>query len=413
MVIESRINKRSSTMALLIPWIAIDPIQQRISGREHFGVDDGALAQDEMHRALGVVPVTLRAEVAAVDLPVTEILALGAGSVIRLGKPAERGVSLFAENTQLGHGVPGANGARRAVQMRDVTGAAGMTNADITPQEALVRLGASTGEAVAQVFDMYAPGLVERGDVTVLPDAALAFENLPFGAIAASVSYVDGVTGANVFVMGPAAARALAGAMGVPPPEEPETPPSRRVDRAHRARALRGGRVRQPDDGGRRERDQRRARPGGRDLAARHARRRRHRFGARSLRHGAARDVTSFPIDSETCRLIQLVPSAFVVRMARAIDELALEQPGDGDGPANASGRAEAGGAEPGVSVHEALEGITLRVWAELGRAQLPLGQRGRTATRRRRRPRLCGRRPRRHLCQWPALRSRSAARHR
>ena len=97
-----------------------------------------------------------------------------------------------------------------------------MTNADITPHEALVRLGASTGEAVAQVFEMYAPGLVERGDVSVVPDPALAFDNLPFGAVAASVSYVNGVTGANVFMMSPAGARALAAAMGVPPPDEPD-----------------------------------------------------------------------------------------------------------------------------------------------------------------------------------------------
>lgn len=123
-VIESRINAHSATMALLIPWLAIDPIQQRISGREHFGVDDVAHAADEMQRALGVVPVTLRAEVAAVDLPVSEILGLRNGSVIRLGKPAARGVALFAENTHLGHGVPGANGPRRAVQVRDVNEAA-------------------------------------------------------------------------------------------------------------------------------------------------------------------------------------------------------------------------------------------------------------------------------------------------
>ena len=44
-VIESRINQRSATMALLIPWLAIDPIQQRISGREHFGLDDAAHAR--------------------------------------------------------------------------------------------------------------------------------------------------------------------------------------------------------------------------------------------------------------------------------------------------------------------------------------------------------------------------------
>ena len=56
----------------------------------------------------------LRAEVAAVDLPVAEILALAPGSVVRLGGSAEDGVTLFAENVKLGRGQPGANGARSA-----------------------------------------------------------------------------------------------------------------------------------------------------------------------------------------------------------------------------------------------------------------------------------------------------------
>ena len=92
--------------------------------------------------------------------------------------------------------------------------------AEITPREALSRLGASTAEAVARVLEMFAPGAVECGDVTVSPDDQSPFVNLPAGGIAASVSYIDGVTGANVFVMSPAGARALATAMGVGPPEE-------------------------------------------------------------------------------------------------------------------------------------------------------------------------------------------------
>lgn len=247
-----------------------------------------------------------------------------------------------------------------------------MTNADITPQEALLRLGASTGEAVAQVFEMYAPGLVERGDVTVLPDPALAFDNLPFGAVAASVSYINGVTGANVFVMSPAGARALAGAMGVPPPEEPEGasadgPPaelnelelSAVSEAANQMMAAAASAIsvvlgqeveisppetRVVDDT---------------DAAL-------DMFG--SAPHATS---TTFLIGSEACRLIQLIPSAFVVRMARAIDELTTD-PADGDGEGGAAG-GEPGGAV-GTTVHEALEGITLRVWAELGRTELPLG---------------------------------------
>ena len=43
---------------------------------------------------------------------------------------------------------------------------------DITPADALMRLGASTAEAIAQVLEMFLPGGVERGDVTVLSDGA-------------------------------------------------------------------------------------------------------------------------------------------------------------------------------------------------------------------------------------------------
>jgi flagellar motor switch protein FliM len=117
-VIESRVNKRSSMLALLIPWIAIDPIANHISGRENWGPEDQIESLSGIRRALGAVPVTLRAEVAAVELPVAEILALAPGSVITLGGSAEDGVTLYAENVKLGRGRPGANGARRAVQVR-------------------------------------------------------------------------------------------------------------------------------------------------------------------------------------------------------------------------------------------------------------------------------------------------------
>jgi flagellar motor switch protein FliM len=116
-VIESRVNKLSSMIALLIPWIAIEPVATRIAGRQH---SDGPDVQgaSEIRRAMSAVPVTLRAEVASVDMPVSEVLALTEGSVVQLGSAAEQGVSLFAENVRLGTGQPGANGARRAIQVR-------------------------------------------------------------------------------------------------------------------------------------------------------------------------------------------------------------------------------------------------------------------------------------------------------
>jgi flagellar motor switch protein FliN len=241
---------------------------------------------------------------------------------------------------------------------------------DITPAQALMRLAASTAEAVAQVLDMYAPGLAERGQVTVLPDSAAAFSGLPFGAIAASVSYVDGVTGANVFVMPPKVAQALAAAMGVPPSEEEpeegkpieltelelsavsEASNQMMAAAASAISVVLGQEVEisPPDTRVIDDTD------------------------AALDRYGTAPHATSatFMIGGEKCMLIQLVPSAFVVRMARAIDEM-MEQGSDGDVSAEAVSHQEFVPTE-GVALVDALTNIRVRVWAELGRTQLPLG---------------------------------------
>jgi flagellar motor switch protein FliM len=116
-VIESRINKHSASMTLLIPWIAIDPVAEHLTGKEAHAPDAELLGGAEIGRALSHVPVTLRAEVAAVDLPIDEILALRPGSVIKLGAQAEQGVTLFAENVKLARAQPGCNGPRRAIQV--------------------------------------------------------------------------------------------------------------------------------------------------------------------------------------------------------------------------------------------------------------------------------------------------------
>jgi flagellar motor switch protein FliM len=116
-MIESRINKHSASLALLIPWMAIEPISEQLAGREQPGSDGISGEEREIARAMAGVPVTLRAEVAAVELAIEDILDLQVGSVVRLGARADQGVSLFAENVKLGRAHPGANGARRAIQI--------------------------------------------------------------------------------------------------------------------------------------------------------------------------------------------------------------------------------------------------------------------------------------------------------
>lgn len=116
-MIESRINKHSASLALLIPWMAIEPISEQLAGREHPASDEISGEERDIARAMAGVPVTLRAEVAAVELAIEDILGLQVGSVVALGARADKGVSLFAENVKLGRAHPGANGARRAIQI--------------------------------------------------------------------------------------------------------------------------------------------------------------------------------------------------------------------------------------------------------------------------------------------------------
>ena len=120
-LLEARIHQQSFSLALLVPWIAIEPVVGAISGREAARPDAGAPASP-MQRAMSDVPVTLRAEVASIALPVHEILALEPGSVVPLGARAEDGVTLFAENVELARADPGAAGPRRAIQIRGPEG---------------------------------------------------------------------------------------------------------------------------------------------------------------------------------------------------------------------------------------------------------------------------------------------------
>lgn len=116
-LLECRIAKQSFSLGLIIPWIAIEPVQQAISGREgDRHADDPALAAP-MQRAMSGVPVTLRAEVASVDLEVSDILSLVPGSVVKFEARADDGVMLFAENVKLARAQPGSHGPRRAVQI--------------------------------------------------------------------------------------------------------------------------------------------------------------------------------------------------------------------------------------------------------------------------------------------------------
>jgi flagellar motor switch protein FliN len=288
-----------------------------------------------------------------------------------------------------------------------------MSTRDPAQRDALVRLGASSAEAIAQVLEMFAPGQIERGDVSVLPEGSNPFSSLTRGAVAASVSYVEGVTGANVFALTPAGARNLASAMGVPAPE-PEDVAAAGADETSdgdsdaEAETETAASEAAGDDAAKTDGEDAPAPAGAGDeflplselemSAIAEAANQTMAAAASAIgvvlgqevdisppemrviddpadaaeHYGSSPHATSttFLIGGESCRLIQLVPAAFLVRMERALDEIGPETDDDA-APMIADG--DDGGSSMGLV--DALGEIKLRVWAELGRTHLPIGR--------------------------------------
>src|SRR5690349_4465252 len=94
----------------------------------------------------------------------------------------------------------------------------------MTPDDALIKLGETTGEAVLDVLRMFCGDAVERSQPGVIPQGTQPLMAIAVPAVAASVSYVDGVTGGNIFAMTRRGAQRLAAAMmGMSPDDAPES----------------------------------------------------------------------------------------------------------------------------------------------------------------------------------------------
>jgi flagellar motor switch protein FliN/FliY len=209
---------------------------------------------------------------------------------------------------------------------------------------------------------MFAADKVSTGDVTTFTDPKQAFAGVPVPCVAMSVSYVDGVTGGNVFLITLDGARNLAASMmGMDEPEDPDAEELSELELSAVSEAMNqmmasaaaatsvvlGNEVEisTPDTKMFTSAD---------DIAAAYA----------ATPH-AVRIAMS--ICGEPARLVQLVPNAFVVRMSSALDEISTEI--TGAEPAGASPTTGSTAATPSLS------GIPVRVWAELGRTRLPSAQ--------------------------------------
>jgi flagellar motor switch protein FliN len=224
---------------------------------------------------------------------------------------------------------------------------------------ALLELGESTATAVAGVLEQLAPGGIERGTVTVAGADADPFAGAALPAVAAAVSYVHGVKGGNLFVVSvPAALRLAMAMMGMEQPEDlgdaelGELEMSAVSEAANQMLATAAAATST-------------VLGEGVEIGVPQTRLVEAAGDARELwEHTPHATTVSFSIFGESCRLVQLVPNAFVVRMSRALGA----QSG-----AILDENAAPGGA--GTFDAELLRGVSLRVWAELGRAVPPIGR--------------------------------------
>lgn len=234
----------------------------------------------------------------------------------------------------------------------------------MSSSEALTKLGESTGEACLGVLEMFAADKVSVGEVSTFDDTKGAFAGAPVPCVAMSVSYVDGVTGGNVFLITLDGARNLAASMmGMDEPEDPDAEELSELELSAVSEAMNqmmasaaaatsvvlGNEVEigTPDT---------KTFTAGDDIAASYAK----------TPH-AVRIAMS--ICGEPARLVQLVPSAFVVRMSSALDEIGSEIAG------GVPETPTAGGPRGTTVAKPSLAGIPVRVWAELGRARMPSAQ--------------------------------------
>jgi flagellar motor switch protein FliN len=229
----------------------------------------------------------------------------------------------------------------------------------VNTEDALSQLGESTAEAVVALLSTLAPKGIERGIVVAEGADADPFHGIPAPAVVASVSYIDGVTGGNLFVVSVRGARLLAASMMGLGPES--------VDEGTELSELELSAVSEAANQMMAAAASATSRVLGEEVE----------IGVPTTTFVQRFDESLFektphqahvPLSlfGEPCRIVQLVPNAFVVRIGRAFGEQEGALIEAGDAPEGGS----AGGFDGAL-----LRDVKLRVWAELGRAHMQLGR--------------------------------------
>jgi len=220
----------------------------------------------------------------------------------------------------------------------------------VTTDQALLKIAAVAAQAVAEALRTLCGPQVAPGPAKVVGDDEHPLAEITAPTVVSRVTYLDGATGGSLLAMPvPVARRIAAAMMGAAAPQD-DAGELTEIEQAALDQAMSelmsaagqavGALLGETIEIG----------PPETRLAGSEA-----QAGepiAEPGDHAAHVDLTVLEIP---CRLVQLVPDAFVTQLTRALDETL--------------------GQHDGEPLKAALCGIPVRVWVELGRASMPLGR--------------------------------------
>src|SRR3954462_6188055 len=116
--LEARIDGLVSPIVLCMPYRSVEPIVTKLEPRHFTGQVRCPRAARKVKAGISGIDGELRVEAGAVDMKVSEVLDLAVGDVIRLRRPADKGMVVYAGDVPTYVAAPCRNVNNRAVQIR-------------------------------------------------------------------------------------------------------------------------------------------------------------------------------------------------------------------------------------------------------------------------------------------------------
>jgi flagellar motor switch protein FliM len=116
--LEARLDGLVSPIVLCLPYRSVEPIVAKLEHRHFEGHVADTKVAGQVHAAISGIDVELRIEAGAVEMKAADVLGLEVGDVVRLRRPADKGVVAYAGDVPTYVATAGRNGNLRAIQVR-------------------------------------------------------------------------------------------------------------------------------------------------------------------------------------------------------------------------------------------------------------------------------------------------------